>query len=108
MAADVPDVGFRIILISLSDGRTEGVPVGSYLAIYNPEGDHGNGIAEWTRDPAQAMTFETAEAAAACYRAIPHNRPLSPGRQAEPPTDHVQRGVLVGERVAPPQPEWLP
>jgi len=78
MAADVPETGFRIVLISLSDGRTEGVPVGSYLASYNPEGAGGKGVAEWTRDPAQAMTFETAEAGAGCYRAVAHNRPLRP------------------------------
>jgi hypothetical protein len=28
----------RIVLISLSDGRTEGLPVGAYLASYDPEG----------------------------------------------------------------------
>jgi hypothetical protein len=36
-----------IVLISLADGRTEGVPVGSYLASYNPEGADGNGVAKW-------------------------------------------------------------
>ena len=56
MAADITDEGFRIVLISLANGRTDGVPVGSYLASYSPEGDQGNGVAEWTRDPAQAMT----------------------------------------------------
>jgi hypothetical protein len=31
--------GVKIVLISLADGRTEVVPVGSYLASYTPEGD---------------------------------------------------------------------
>lgn len=62
----------------LADGRTEGVPVGSYLASYSPEGANGNGVAEWTRDPAEAMTFATAQAGTACYRAGPYNRPLRP------------------------------
>jgi hypothetical protein len=70
--------GFRIVLISRADGRTDGVPVGNYLANYNPEGAGGNGIAEWTPDPTLAMTFASAEAAAACYDAVPHNRPLRP------------------------------
>jgi hypothetical protein len=78
MTADPVEPGVRIVLISLADGRTEGVPVGSYLASYNPEGAAGNGIAQWTSDPAQAMTFPTSEAAAACYRAVPLNRPLRP------------------------------
>ncbi len=76
MASDVPKTGFRIVLISLSDGRTDGIPVCSYLASYNPEGADGNGVATWTRDPAQAMTFATGEAATACYRAVALNRPL--------------------------------
>jgi hypothetical protein len=78
LAADPREDGIRIILISLADGRTEGVPVGHYLASYNPEGRGGEGLATWTPDPAQAMTFATAEAATSCYRAIPYNRPLRP------------------------------
>jgi hypothetical protein len=75
MAADIVNQGFRIVLIGLANGRTVGVPVGSYLASC-PEGDNGNGVAEWTRDPSQAMTFASAEAATECYRAVPYNRPL--------------------------------
>ncbi len=76
MAAELPDTEIRIVLISYADGRTDGLPVGAYLASYNPEGDRGNGVATWTRDPAQAMTFPTGAAATACYRAVPLNRPL--------------------------------
>lgn len=76
MAAELPEPEIRIVLISYADGRTEGAPVGAYLASYDPEGDGGNGVAVWTRDPAQAMTFATREAAVACYRAVPLNRPL--------------------------------
>jgi hypothetical protein len=78
MAAELPETEIRIVLISFSDGRTKGLPVGAYLASYDPEGDAGNGIAIWTRDPAQAMTFATGDAATACYRAVPLNRPLRP------------------------------
>ena len=78
MAAEVREMGFRIVLISRADGRTDGVPVGAYLASYDPEGDGGNGIATWTRDPSKAMTFATGEAASACYRAVPFNRPIRP------------------------------
>jgi hypothetical protein len=42
----------------------------------DPEGDGGNGIAIWTRDPAQAMTFAAGEAAVTCYRAVPLSCPL--------------------------------
>jgi hypothetical protein len=87
MSADDGADGFRIVLISLSDGRTEGLPVGAYLASYSPEGDDGRGVAEWTRDLAKAMTFATAEAAKACYSAVPYNRPLRPdGRPNQPLT----------------------
>ncbi len=87
MAAEFPETAVRIVLISRADGRTEGVPVGSYLASYNPEGDGGNGVVTWTRDPAQAMTFPTEAAATACYRAVPLNRPLRPdGKPNQPLT----------------------
>jgi hypothetical protein len=87
MAAEIGEVGIRIVLISLANGRSDGVPVGAYLASYDPEGDGGNGVATWTRDPSQAMTFATGEAATACYRAVPFNRPLRPdGRPNRPLT----------------------
>ena len=66
----------RIVLVSHADGRTGGLPVGACLASYDPEGDGGNGIAIWTPDRSQAMTFATGEAAVACYRSVPLNRPL--------------------------------
>ncbi len=78
MVADTNQDYLRIVLVSLADGQTDGVPVGSYLASYDPEAADGNGAAEWTPDPTQAMTFATAEAATACYHAIPRNRPLRP------------------------------
>jgi hypothetical protein len=87
VAAELPETAVRIVLISLADGRTDGVPVGAYLASYSPEGDGGNGVATWTRDPALAMTFATGAAATACYRAVPLNRPLRPdGRPNRPLT----------------------
>jgi hypothetical protein len=76
MAAESIRRELRIVLISLVDGQTDGVPVGAYLASYDPEGNDGNGAVIWTRDPAEAMTFANAEAATACYRAVPLNRPL--------------------------------
>ena len=85
MAAEDSDTGLRIVLISLANGQTDGVPVGAYLASYEPEGDGGNGIATWTRDPSQAMTFATGEAATACYRAVPLNRPLRPDGKTNRP-----------------------
>ena len=78
MSAEAIQRQLKIVLISLADGRTDGVAVGAYLASYDPEGDDGNGITTWTHDPAQAMTFPTGEAATACYRAVPLNRPLRP------------------------------
>ena len=78
MTAETLTAEFRLVLVSLADGRTDGVPVGWYLASYDPEANDGNGIASWTPDPAQAMTFSTAEEAAACYHSIPRNRPLRP------------------------------
>ncbi|MGB6455966.1 MAG: hypothetical protein WBH47_15955 [Streptosporangiaceae bacterium] len=71
MPARTGEDGIRIVLISLANGRTDGVPVGNYLASYNPEAADGNGEAKWTPDPSQAMTLATVEAATDCYRAIP-------------------------------------
>jgi hypothetical protein len=62
VTAELPENEIRIVLISYTDGRTEGLHVGAYLASYDPESDRGNGVAVWTRDPAQAMTFTSGEA----------------------------------------------
>jgi hypothetical protein len=81
LAADPADAAVKPIrfrLISMADGRTDGLPVGCYLASYDPEANDGYGTATWTPDPANAMTFATGDAAAACYDAIPRNRPLRP------------------------------
>jgi hypothetical protein len=77
----------RLRLVSLADGRTDGVPVGCYLAAYDPEGNDGHGLASWTPDPNKAMTFTTGEEAVACYRAVPRNRPVrSDGKPNRPLT----------------------
>ena len=47
----------RLVLVSLADGRTDGLPVGHYLTSYDPEANDGNGEARWTSDPAKALTF---------------------------------------------------
>ncbi len=78
MMADTAAAEFRLVLVGLADGRTDGIPVGCYLASYDPEADGGNGMASWTSDRAQAMTFHAAEDAVACYRAIPRSRPARP------------------------------
>ena len=62
-------------------GRTfggEGVPARAYLARYDPEGNGGLGDAAWAYDPAEAMVFASAGAAAECMNAIPRNRPVRP------------------------------
>ena len=37
MSAGAGHEGIRIVLIGRADGRTDGLPVGNYLASYNPE-----------------------------------------------------------------------
>lgn len=68
----------RLRLVSLADGRTDGVPVGRYLAAYEPEANDGYGMATWTPERENAMTFASGDEAAACYQAVPRNRPLRP------------------------------
>jgi hypothetical protein len=76
-----------IRLLSRCDGVTQGLPVGSYLASYDPEANDGQGKATWTREPDQAMKFADGAAAAECYRAIPRNRPVRPdGKPNRPMT----------------------
>lgn len=73
--------------MSLADGRTVGVPVGYYLASYDPEGNDGQGMASWTPHRGEAMTFATARDALSCLRAVPNNRPVRPdGRPNRPLT----------------------
>ena len=97
MTADPIESGVRIVLISLADGRTEGVPVGSYLASYNPEGAAGKGLPSGLHsDPAQAMTFPTSEAAVACYRAVPLNRPLRPDGEPNCPLTIFSVARIIG------------
>lgn len=85
MTADTATTQIRLVLVSMADGSTDGVPVGCYLADYDPEGNDGHGVASWTSDPDRALTFATGAEAAACCRAVPRNRPLRPdGRPNRP------------------------
>jgi hypothetical protein len=87
VTADTTTSEIRLVLVSLADGSTDGVPVGCYLADYNPEGNDGHGRASWTSDAGRALTFATGAEAAARYRAVPRNRPLRPdGRPNRPLT----------------------
>ncbi len=76
--AALPDGRVRLLCLGAADGRTEGTPLGCYLAEYDPGANDGQGSASWTPDPAKAMAFESAEAAAMCYQAQPKTRPLRP------------------------------
>ena len=87
MGASTSTSHIRLVLVSLADGTTEGLPVGCYLAAYDPEGNEGYGLASWTSDPDRALTFATGAEATACYRAVPQNRPLrADGRPNQPLT----------------------
>lgn len=85
MNADPSREQIRLVLVSMADGRTDGLPVGFYLADYDPEGNNGHGVASWTPDPYKALTFASGAEATACYRAVPHNRPLRPDGQPNQP-----------------------
>jgi hypothetical protein len=50
-------------------------PTGKYLSFYDPEFGGGYGMAEWSTDAKEAMTFATTKAAVECYRTIPATRP---------------------------------
>lgn len=78
MTTDSATAGIRLVLVSLADGETDGVPVGWYLASYDPEANDGNGTAMWTPDGTQALRFPSEAEAMAYYRAVPRNRPLRP------------------------------
>lgn len=87
MRAATTTAQIRLVLVSLADGTTDGVPVGCYLAAYDPEGSDGHGLASWTPDSDKALTFATGAEATACYRAIPRSRPLrADGRPNQPLT----------------------
>jgi len=87
MRANTSTTHVRLVLVSLADGTTDGVPVGCYLAAYDPEGNDGHGVASWTQDPDEALTFATGAEATACYRTVPHARSLrADGRPNQPLT----------------------
>jgi hypothetical protein len=87
MKADTTSTHIRLVLVSLADGTTDGVPVGCYLAACDPDGNDGHGLASWTPDPDRALTFATGIEATACYRAVPHTRPVrADGRPNQPLT----------------------
>jgi hypothetical protein len=73
---DITTAEIGLKLVSLADGETNGVPVGRYLAAYEAEANDGYGMATWTADRENAMTFASGAEAAACYQAIPRNRPV--------------------------------
>lgn len=75
MPSDKAPPKIRLVLVSLADGRTDGIPVGCYLASFDPEAHDGNGEARWTPDLANALTFASADEAMACYLSVPRNRP---------------------------------
>jgi hypothetical protein len=85
MRADKSTSSVRLVLVSLADGTTNGIPVGCYLAAYDPEGNDGRGVAAWTPDPEKALTFATGADATACYRAVPHSRPVRADGQPNQP-----------------------
>lgn len=48
---------------------------GQYLKAYDPEAHGGLGHAEWTTDPAEAMTFPGVAEAQDCWTQVPKARP---------------------------------
>lgn len=49
---------------------------GQYLKSYDAEANDGQGDARWTRNPAEAMTFQDVSAAYACWAKVPRRRPV--------------------------------
>jgi hypothetical protein len=78
MPSDSAPRQIRLVLTGLADGRTDGIPVGCYLARYDPDAHDGNGVAHWTPGQKQALTFATADEAISCYLSVPRNRPARP------------------------------
>ena len=65
------------------------VPVGAWLARYDPEDD----TIEWTTDPAQAMRFDTGAEAVLCYRRQSRAMPLRPDGEANRPLTAYTVGI---------------
>lgn len=63
----VTDGTVRMQLRSRADGGINDLPIGWYLADYDPDGDDGWGVAIWTDNPADAIIFATAAEAHACW-----------------------------------------
>jgi hypothetical protein len=90
------DKRVMIGLFCLADGSSVGDLAGALLARYDPEGDDGHGRATWTMDPELALVFADVAEATELRRRVPANRAAAPGRQAEPPADHVRRRTRPG------------
>jgi hypothetical protein len=80
-----PDGPVRIQLRSRADGSINRLPVGSYLASYDADGNDGRGQATWTNNPADAMLFATATEAHACWTEQSRLRPLRSDGQPNRP-----------------------
>jgi hypothetical protein len=64
------------------------VLVGAYLRWFDVESHNGQGEAWWTNYAWEAFRFDTFDAAAAAWRAVPASRPTRPDGQ---PTGHCLR-----------------
>lgn len=69
------------------DVHLDQTPRGAWLASYDPDAHDGQGLATWTTDQAEAMRFESAAAAFACWRSTSTVRPIrDDGRPNRPLT----------------------
>jgi len=81
-------------------GESPDVPVGDYLASYDPEARDGRGSGTWTPDKARALLFEDEKAAMAFYNQVPRNRPVRPdGKPNRPLTAYTVAFEPVGAEV---------
>lgn len=72
----MPGAGYAVRCLAVPVKASGNSPVGAWLSGYDPDGRDGRGAIEWTYDPAEAMIFATAEAAADCQAAVPQSRPV--------------------------------
>lgn len=66
---------------------------GAWLKFYDPEAHDGQGLVEWTEDPAQALRFSDQRAAWECYRRVPVRRPYRPDGKPNRPLTACTIGI---------------
>lgn len=104
-ATPSPVVDWVIYVIALAGRQTmPGDPSGLYVRGFDPEAHSGRGEPDLTSDPAEALGFPDAGAAAEFWRQPSRTRPFRPDGKPNRPLTAYTVEIVRRERNIPPEP----